>query len=235
MADISIDNDFVGRAGVPFKKVDGKPVYEINIENMPFESKEFDFVYCSHVLEHVDNPELACKELMRVAKRGYIETPKKAKDLWLNTAKISNHRWSVDAVNDVLTFSEYTEDEIEGLQNDLLMSMHTSPLTDREKAFSALIYIKADKVNTMFYWNNNFEYAVNRSNKKKIKNTANKNSSNNLEYHGSAYGGWNVAASQLNKDSIIYSFGVGEDISFDTSLIEKYGCNIFALILLQNQ
>jgi hypothetical protein len=32
----------------------------------------------------------------------------------------------------------------------------------------------------------------------------------------------------LNKNSIVYSFGVGMNISFDIRLIEKYGCQIFA-------
>jgi len=45
---------------------------------------------------------------------------------------------------------------------------------------------------------------------------------------GSEYGGWNVAVSQLNENSIIYSFGVGEDASFDIALMQKYGCVIHA-------
>jgi FkbM family methyltransferase len=45
---------------------------------------------------------------------------------------------------------------------------------------------------------------------------------------GSEYGGWEVAYEYLNKDSIVYSFGVGEDASFDIALIEKYGLTIHA-------
>jgi len=37
---------------------------------MPFPDKSFDFVYCAHVLEHVDDPIRACREIMRVGKRG---------------------------------------------------------------------------------------------------------------------------------------------------------------------
>ena len=48
------------------------------------------------------------------------------------------------------------------------------------------------------------------------------------ERHGSIYGGWNILKKSLNKDSIIYSFGVGEDISFDLSLINRYNCQIYA-------
>lgn len=42
---------------------------------MPFKDKEFDYVICNHVLEHVDDPVAFCKELSRVGKRGYLECP----------------------------------------------------------------------------------------------------------------------------------------------------------------
>jgi len=44
-------------------------------ENLPFKDKEFDYVICNQVLEHVENPDAFLKEQMRVAKRGYIEVP----------------------------------------------------------------------------------------------------------------------------------------------------------------
>jgi len=49
------------------------------------------------------------------------------------------------------------------------------------------------------------------------------------EYLGNDnYGSWPVIASLLNEKSIIYSFGVGKDISFDTSLIRLKDCKIYA-------
>lgn len=48
------------------------------------------------------------------------------------------------------------------------------------------------------------------------------------EHHGSESCGWPVLADSLNAASIIYSFGVGEDASFDVSLIRKYGCRVLA-------
>jgi FkbM family methyltransferase len=47
-----------------------------------------------------------------------------------------------------------------------------------------------------------------------------------VERHGSVYGGWNIIPNTLHKGSVVYSFGIGEDISFDLSIIQKYGCQI---------
>lgn len=48
------------------------------------------------------------------------------------------------------------------------------------------------------------------------------------ERFGSNYGGWNVVSSEITSDSIIYSFGVGEDATFDIALINKYGLSVHA-------
>lgn len=160
LADLAIDDHDYGRAGAPFKYVEGKPVYNCSVEDMPFEDRSFDFVYCSHVLEHVANPIQACKELMRVGRRGYLETPSRAKDLFLNTAKISNHKWMVEYFNKRLVFTEYDATQLVGLASDLLMSMHCAPQTDREKAFSAMILLKSDQLNTMLMWEEGFDVEV---------------------------------------------------------------------------
>jgi FkbM family methyltransferase len=45
---------------------------------------------------------------------------------------------------------------------------------------------------------------------------------------GSDYGGYFVDSSLIPPDPVVYSLGVGEDISFDLSLIEQYGCTVYA-------
>lgn len=44
-------------------------------ESLPFADKEFDYVICCHVLEHVEDPVKFLSEIFRVGKAGYIETP----------------------------------------------------------------------------------------------------------------------------------------------------------------
>ncbi|HPD60923.1 MAG TPA: FkbM family methyltransferase [Thermodesulfobacteriota bacterium] len=45
---------------------------------------------------------------------------------------------------------------------------------------------------------------------------------------GSKYCGWEVAVEKIKKDSVIYSFGVGEDASFDIELINQFGVVVHA-------
>jgi FkbM family methyltransferase len=45
---------------------------------------------------------------------------------------------------------------------------------------------------------------------------------------GSDYGGWWIAIDDLQKkELVIFSFGLGEDVSFDIEIIKEYECNIF--------
>jgi len=55
--------------------VTDRPIVEADGEYLPFADGSFDYVICSHVLEHVQSPERLISELTRVASRGYIETP----------------------------------------------------------------------------------------------------------------------------------------------------------------
>jgi ubiquinone/menaquinone biosynthesis C-methylase UbiE len=48
---------------------------DASTEKLPYEDKEFDFVYCRHVIEDLWNPVNALKEISRITKAGYIETP----------------------------------------------------------------------------------------------------------------------------------------------------------------
>jgi FkbM family methyltransferase len=45
---------------------------------------------------------------------------------------------------------------------------------------------------------------------------------------GSEYGGWDVSPRGLGPDAVVYSAGIGTDISFDLALIEAYGVTVHA-------
>ena len=45
---------------------------------------------------------------------------------------------------------------------------------------------------------------------------------------GSDYGGWVVRPEFIRPESIVYCFGVGEDISFDLAMIDRFGVRVHA-------
>lgn len=47
----------------------------VDREPLPFRDKEFDFIYCRHIVEDLHNPYLLLSEIGRVGKAGWIETP----------------------------------------------------------------------------------------------------------------------------------------------------------------
>ena len=52
------------------------------------------------------------------------------------------------------------------------------------------------------------------------------NTSHTLEELGEGYGGWVVPTDMIQADWVIYSMGIGEDITFDVDLMEGFGCTV---------
>lgn len=69
------EKELIAQSGhVGLLKTDKRVItYSGNI--FPFADKEFDYVICSHVLEHVENADVFLKEVQRVARKGYLEFP----------------------------------------------------------------------------------------------------------------------------------------------------------------
>jgi SAM-dependent methyltransferase len=89
-----------------------------DVTALPFRSGSFDYVYASHVLEHVEDPERACQEIMRVGTAGYIETPSPLLEqgLALHDEQSDEHwfhKWFVFLVGkDLLVFEPKTRKEV---------------------------------------------------------------------------------------------------------------------------
>lgn len=69
------EEEYAAQFGHSEKLVTDKKVVFYKGDVFPFKDKEFDYVICSHVLEHVENVPLFLSEVFRVAKRGYFEYP----------------------------------------------------------------------------------------------------------------------------------------------------------------
>lgn len=133
-----------------------KPLVVSDISHLAFYDKAFDFVYCSHVLEVVDDPLKACKEIMRVGKRGYIETPTAGKDTLFAWEK-DLQKWQVVAIAQNLCFFEYSERQAGGISSsawrDVIFNKWYHPLQES-------FYTNQDLFNVMFTWDERFSVSV---------------------------------------------------------------------------
>lgn len=126
----------------------------------PFEDKEFDFIYCSNLLEDVKDPIHVCNEMSRIAKKGTIIVPsayiecRMGVDQWPNKDKYAgfiHHRWICFSDADgVLTFMQKTPmthiyDWTKGISDDEI----------KKKAFIKVDWEEDIKANEIIYadWN----------------------------------------------------------------------------------
>ena len=63
-------------------------------KDLPFKDNQFDFVFASHVIEHIEDVAYFIKEIQRISKRGYIELPSMLEDnIILSDNNIKDHKW----------------------------------------------------------------------------------------------------------------------------------------------
>ncbi len=79
-------------------------------KKLPFKDKEFDYVICTHVIEHVNDPISFKEEIERVGKSGYIELPTRLNDnmVFGCDEDIFGHKWwfEFDDDNNKLIFAK---------------------------------------------------------------------------------------------------------------------------------
>tara|TARA_Y100000768_G_scaffold107531_1_gene78943 strand:+ start:619 stop:1293 length:675 start_codon:yes stop_codon:yes gene_type:complete len=77
-----------------FYKEKNKKFVLIKDKTLPFSENQFDFVYASHVIEHVEDISFFISELTRISKQGYIELPSILEDnIVLSKNSTDDHRW----------------------------------------------------------------------------------------------------------------------------------------------
>lgn len=83
--------------------LDERPFVLADAFRLPFKDGSVDYVICSHLAEHADEPEALFAELTRVARAGYVECPAREREMlhgW------EFHRWYVTQEGDRLVFEE---------------------------------------------------------------------------------------------------------------------------------
>lgn len=76
---------------------------------LPFPDKTFDFVICRHTLEDLRDPIHVCREMNRVARAGYLETPSRLYESIRGVERPwycghYHHRWLVEVEGDRVVF-----------------------------------------------------------------------------------------------------------------------------------
>lgn len=167
----------VGSGGWPFKRAtaladkyvgstthrvepiarDERPFYEVDLQKLPFSDKSYDFVFCSHVLEHIDNPGAAMRELMRVGRDGYIEVPTRVSDVMFNFTRIPNHhRWHGLVLGTTLILMEWADQERRELGNDFFEALQSS----HRNAFQDFFERNRDLFFASLHWRGSFDFVV---------------------------------------------------------------------------
>ena len=130
----------------------------MDVRNMPFRDKTWDFVFCSHVLEHLESPAAALREVMRVGRRGYIEVPTRLSDIMLNFIRLPNHhRWHGFVLKNTLVLIEWKEEERRDLGSmHFFNSLHSRYHNEFQKIFEE----NWDLFYAMLPWDEQVEFLI---------------------------------------------------------------------------
>ena len=82
-----------------------RPMVVARAEALPFRDGAFAYLIASHIAEHVEDPDGLCREVTRVARAGYIETPSPLADRLFEE---EYHLWRVGSEAGQLTFTTKT-------------------------------------------------------------------------------------------------------------------------------
>ncbi len=123
-----------------------KKFIKINEKILPFKDNSFDFVFASHVIEHVEDFEFFISELERVSKKGYIELPSRLGDniVFENT---TDHIWW-------FIFDDINKNLVASKKNQILdpfLAVSTAKLLEQYFRESLIIEL---------FWENKIDYKI---------------------------------------------------------------------------
>jgi len=120
----------------------------------PFRDKEFDYVICSHVLEHIpaDELDMFISEMFRVAKKGYIEVPNVLYEV-INNQNV--HKWYIENIDNKLTFLYKNDEDLGSLVDFFRVLFYKNPTNHLNFNIYKEIFFEG------FEWDDSFEYEIN--------------------------------------------------------------------------
>ena len=124
-------------------------------EKLPFKDKEFDYVICCHVLEHVEDPKQFLSELFRVGKKGYIEIPSLLGEC---IAPRESHKWIIHEHNDVLYLVD--KKELGFAKGYYLGELFQDYLPKKSIGFKMIERTHPNIMTVRIEWDSNFDYVI---------------------------------------------------------------------------
>jgi len=149
--------DNTHRSG-PIKILKGQKFVEYKGGRFPFKTDEFDYVICSHVLEHVDAPDFFLSELSRVGSKDYIETPSLIGEYLIPK---ESHKWVVLEIDEKLVVVKKKEIPYKSFFGDLFQK-YVSPYSIEFRIFQQTY---KDLFTVRYEWRDGIDYVVNPENK----------------------------------------------------------------------
>ncbi len=114
-----------------------RPLIVADAHQLPFKDKSFDYIVCFHILEHMDDPAQFIREITRVGKRGWIQSPSEVAEKLFHW---SFHRWYVNLIDGKLILHPNKGEETFGDLFDHLYA-HNPRFARFSRSMPALFYV----------------------------------------------------------------------------------------------
>lgn len=125
-------------------------------ENLPFKDKEFDYIICNQVLEHVENPEKFIREQMRVASRGYMETPSLLGEFLFPK---KSHKWVILEIDNKLVL--YEKSKMPGNYGNNYGELFLNYLPYQSLIYKLLWFTEGNLMLNRYEWEGEIDFIVN--------------------------------------------------------------------------
>lgn len=156
-SDILADKFLVDNLHRSGKLIIDRPMVVCDAHYLPFVDNSFDYTFCSQTLEHLEYPDLFFKEIIRVSKKGYIETPNEIRERLFGWPF---HKWVVSKDGKGLILNDNNVESPFGL------FFHKLQLENHE--FTEFCICWHDLLNICYEWHDKPEYRFETKKRKEV-------------------------------------------------------------------